>query len=63
MKKQLISIEDNNYEENLYYEHCTKCKGILIHDNEMQNGICDSCADKLINKYNEQKEWDYYHNG
>ena len=47
----------------LKHEKCPKCKHrVLYTESERENGICDRCADKLAESYNEQQDWNHWHN-
>lgn len=44
------------------YELCPKCKkNILYTCDEIDDGFCNNCADKLIEQSNETRDWNYYH--
>lgn len=44
-------------------EYCkTKdCNRFLYYEEEQDSGYCDNCLDKLAERYQERREWDYYH--
>jgi hypothetical protein len=40
---------------------CDYCKGPLLSWDEQEYGVCDDCAEILIERSNKTREWGEYH--